>query len=249
MSAMGNGVDLVALDMDGTLTQHKSPIEEANYQAVSALLKKYHVVMIGAGSCERIARQMLGLPVDAVGYYGMEYARHDPATRQFHVYEQRRVPIPDRECILRKAALLREKYGYGDFAGDSMEFHDSGMLTFALLGTDAKLADKLAFDPDRAKRRLMLEDVCEAFSEYTVFIGGSSSFDIVPKPYQKLFALQKYCEDNGFMLSRAIYFGDDYRRGGNDWHIFASSVRAVEVDDYRDFSDLSRDLLGWEVSG
>ena len=31
------------------------------------------------------------------------------------------------------------------FAGDSVEFHASGMITFPLLGTRAAIADKLAF--------------------------------------------------------------------------------------------------------
>ena len=35
--------------------------------------------------------------------------------------------------------------------------------------------------------------VKEAFPQYTVFLGGSSSFDIVPRPYDKLYALERYC--------------------------------------------------------
>ncbi|MBR2008849.1 MAG: hypothetical protein IJ936_01860, partial [Peptococcaceae bacterium] len=41
---------------------------------------------------------------------------------------------------------LREKYGYTEYAGEPLEFHKSGMVTFALLGTKAKKEDKLVFD-------------------------------------------------------------------------------------------------------
>ena len=37
-----------------------------------------------------------------------------------------------------------------------MEFHASGAMTFPILGTAAKPEDKLAYDPDRGKRRAMI---------------------------------------------------------------------------------------------
>lgn len=49
----------------------------------------------------------------------------------------------------------------------------------------------IAFDPDRAKRRAIYEDIKQVFSEYTVFVGGSSSFDMAPAPYDKAYALAK----------------------------------------------------------
>ena len=35
------------------------------------------------------------------------------------------------------------------------------------------------------------------FSDYIVFIGGSSSFDMAPRPYNKYYALDLYCKENG----------------------------------------------------
>ncbi|MFR6641073.1 MAG: hypothetical protein ACLUSP_06880 [Christensenellales bacterium] len=62
-----------------------------------------------------------------------------------------------------------------------MEFHPSGMVTFPLLGTNADLADKLAFDSSRQKRKVLYPEVCEIFKDYAVYIGGSSSFDFSGK--------------------------------------------------------------------
>ena len=66
--------------------------------------------------------------------------------------------------------------------GDNVEFHPSGCITFPTLGTKAKIEDKLAFDPDRSRRRAFYSEVAEAFSDYVVFVGGSSSYDMVVKP-------------------------------------------------------------------
>ena len=84
----------------------------------------------------------------------------------------------DREKVDKTVTAIREKYGFTEFAGESVEFHPSGCVTFPILGTKAKQEDKLAFDPDRSKRRKIYDDVVNTFSDYCVFVGGSSSFEI-----------------------------------------------------------------------
>ena len=51
-------VKLIALDLDGTLTQHKTKVEERNRQALEALQKSYPLVMVVAGTCEREYNQL-----------------------------------------------------------------------------------------------------------------------------------------------------------------------------------------------
>jgi hydroxymethylpyrimidine pyrophosphatase-like HAD family hydrolase len=139
--------------------------------------------------------------------------------------------------------MLRKKYGFTEYAGESVEFHPSGCVTFPVLGTEAKIEDKLAFDPDGAKRRKIYDEVCEVFSEYTVFVGGSSSFDMTPKPYDKYYALSKYCEERGIAHNEAVFVGDDYGRGGNDESVFVSDFGSIKVDDYTKLGEYVKELL------
>ena len=141
---------LIGFDLDGTLTQHRTPIPEAVRTLLDDLGRRYRLVMVGAGNCPRIFAQMGNYPIDIVGNYGMQEATVENGA--LRIIRQDTCPA-DRERFLREAARLRKQYGYTDYAGDSVEFHESGMVTFALLGTKADLADKLAFDPDRSKRR------------------------------------------------------------------------------------------------
>ncbi len=62
----------------------------------------------------------------------------------------------------------------------------------------------------------------ETFSDYIVFIGGSSSFDLSPAPYNKYYALNKYCAANGISHEQTVYVGDDYGEGGNDESVYRS---------------------------
>ena len=49
---------LICFDLDGTLTQHRSKLEEKNQKVLDKLRKKYKLLMVGAGGAERIYAQM-----------------------------------------------------------------------------------------------------------------------------------------------------------------------------------------------
>jgi len=70
---MYENIKLVAMDLDGTLTQHKTPLEEKHRERLEALGKKYKLLMVGAGQVMRIFNQLEGFPIDIIGNYGMQY--------------------------------------------------------------------------------------------------------------------------------------------------------------------------------
>ncbi len=235
-------IKLIAFDLDGTLTQHKTPLDPTNRAVLDALGKKYKLLMAGAGQCMRIFRQMEGYPIDIVGNYGLQYATYNPETKGLDIVRDAVLPC-DRESVDRRVTMLREKYGFTEFAGENVEFHPSGCVTIPILGTKAVAADKLAFDPDRSKRRAIYADVCATFPEYTVFVGGSSSFDMAPSPYNKYYALDFYCRENGLSHDEVVYVGDDYGQGGNDESVYLSDFRFIKVDDYTKLGEYVKELL------
>ncbi len=234
-------IRVVAMDLDGTLTQHKSPLTPENRAALDALGARYKLLMVGAGQVMRIFNQMK-YPIDIIGNYGMQFGTYD-AENNTQIM-RRDVTLPcDRDDIDRRVSALRERYGYTQYRGENVEFHPSGCLTFPLLGTAALQEDKLAFDPDRKKRRAFYKEVCAAFPEYRVFVGGSSSFDMAPAPYDKYYALDLYCRENGLTHDQAVYIGDDYGLGGNDEAVYLSDFPYLTIDDYRDFPKVVKGLL------
>lgn len=233
---------LIAFDLDGTLTQHRSPLGEKNRSILERLAQKYRLLMVGAGSCERIFRQMNSFPIDIIGNYGMQAARYNSETQSLEILENAHCE-PNRAETLRRCNDLRKKYGFTEFAGESVEFHASGMITFPLLGTQAKIEEKLTFDPDRSRRKTMYDDVKAAFEGYTVFIGGSSSFDIAPFPHNKLHALDSYCRSHGLAHSEVVFAGDDYGVGGNDEQVFHSDIPFICVNDYTRLEDFLGEIL------
>ena len=235
-------IKLVAFDLDGTLTQHKTPLSQEHKLVLDALGKKYKLLMAGAGMCHRIFNQMNRYPIDILGNYGLQYAQYNPQLQDIEINRSETLPC-DRESVEKRVTYLREKYGYTEFAGENVEFHASGCVTIPLLGTQAKQEDKLAFDPDRAKRRAIYEEVKALFSDYIVFIGGSSSFDMTPAPYSKAYAISLYCQERGIAPEEVVYVGDDYGPGGNDESVYLSDFNFLTIDNYLDFPEVVKVLL------
>lgn len=221
-------IRVIAFDLDGTLTPPDSPIEDENLTLLSSLAKHYRLLVLSAGKCRRIHAQLRCFPMEMLGSYGMEYAR--PQNGSYQVLKNTRA-VCDRELQLSRIEALRRRFSLTVYAGASAEFHDSGCFVFPLLGTDAPLSRKLSFDPDRSLRRHMLPAVVEAFPDYHVFLGGTSSFDITP--VDKHDALCSFCAENGYAHHQVLFVGDDYGPGGNDACVEASDFPFLPVDSPR----------------
>ena len=232
-------VKVIAFDLDGTLTQHKEHMEPDCKEVMKALSENYKLIMVGAGQVYRIFNQMEHFPIDIIGNYGLQYAKYNPEKQDLDIIRDE-VFQCDRDSVEARVTMAREKYGFTKYAGDNVEFHPSGCVTFPILGTKAVQSDKLAFDPDRAKRRAIYDEITEMFSEYNVFVGGSSSFDMAPKPYNKYYALDLYCREQGLNHNEVVYVGDDYGIGGNDEAVYVSDFTFICIDDYRKFPEIMK---------
>lgn len=239
---MDKKIKLVAFDLDGTLTQHKTPLDDTNRAVLEQLSQHYKLVMVGAGNAMRIFNQLGGFPMDVMGNYGMQLGLYNPETKTLDLVRNDCVPC-DRESVDKRITMLRERFGFTEYAGENVEFHDSGCVTFPILGTKAKAEDKLAFDPDRSKRRKIYDIVVETFPEFVVFVGGSSSFDMAPRPRDKYYALSNFCKELGLSHDEVAYAGDDYGPGGNDESIYKSDIRFYCVDDYTKLGEYLKELL------
>lgn len=228
---------LIAFDLDGTLSQYRTPMEEQNRRVLERLSLKYELVMVSAGTCRRVFAQMNRFPINILGNYGMQTARYNPSAQTLEIVSSAAVPV-DREEAFRRAAIVRKEFGLHHFSGDTLEIHPTGMMTFPVLGTSARIEDKLAYDPNRSKRRAMYAFIRDVFCDYRVVLGGSSSFDIVPYQYGKYNALTRYLTERGLSKKDAVYCGDEYEEGGNDHDVLTGGVPFIRVDSYKNLETL-----------
>ena len=137
---------VIAFDLDGTLTQHRTPLGDENRAVLDILSKKYRILMVGAGQCMRIFNQMQEYPVDILGNYGLQYSKYNKETKSLDLIRDTVLPC-DRERSADNVEILRREFGFTEYAGESIEFHPSGAITFPILGKSAKIEDKLASTP------------------------------------------------------------------------------------------------------
>lgn len=227
-----------AFDLDGTLTEHRTWITDENLDVLRELKERgLRIVITGAGQATRIFRQLREFSgIDIIGNYGMQYQMYREESGDMEVVRDIVLPC-DRESVTERVLRLRERFGFTEYAGDGVEFHPSGCVTIPLLGTKADISDKLEFDPTRAKRRAVYNDVAAMFSEYTVFVGGSSSFDMAPAPYNKYYALDLFCREEGYTHDDIVYVGDDYGVGGNDEAVYKSDIEFLTIDKYTELPE------------
>ena len=231
---------LICSDLDGTLTQHRCKLGEENRQLLDRLRKKYKVVIVSAGNAPRIHEQMEQYPIDIIANYGMQESKIIDG--RFTIVRENTIQ-PDKEYFKEKVEYLRQKYGYTEYKGDSLEFHSSGMVTFPLIGTKADIADKLVFDPTREKRRVLYPEVLEIFNDYNVFMGGTTSFDFSGKQYNKYDAIMRYAAENGYEKDEILYLGDDFGDGGGDSHVRIGGMDYIDVKDYTKLCEYLKDFL------
>ena len=237
---LGKRKKLICFDLDATLCQHRSPIPEANMAALKALESKYRCIMVGAGNAPRIYRQMGNHPIDIVANYGMQEST--VTNGEFRIVRAVTNTV-DRKFFREKTDYLRKKYGYTEYEGEPMEFHASGIVTFGLLGTKPSAEHKVAFDPDRRKRRAMYREVCEIFKDFSVYIGGSTSFDFAGPQYNKYDATLNWAHRHGYTLEDVVFVGDDFADGGGDSHVRIKGMDHLVVTDFRKFPQVVSVLL------
>ena len=118
-------IKIVAMDLDGTLTQHRETIGEKNRRVLDRLSKKYKLIMVGAGQVSRIFNQLNKYPIDIIGNYGLQYATYNKETGEMDIKRDLTFET-DREYVEEKVTYFREKYGFTSYRGENVEFHPSG---------------------------------------------------------------------------------------------------------------------------
>lgn len=224
---------LLVFDLDGTVTHHRTPIEPTTYDCLASLIPQYKLLMLGAGTCERIHRQIGKLPIDILSNYGMEEAVYDETLCGMRTIRYECFPI-DRASVEARILAFREAHALPVLYGEGLIAYRTGAFTLPVLGSETPLEKKLTYDPDRKKRVSLLPDLIARFPDYTVTLSGTSSFDFCPFPYSKYYALDRYAREHGYAHGEIRFFGNEFFRGGNDESVFLSDIPSVAVEDFRD---------------
>ncbi|MGF6930023.1 phosphomannomutase [Chitinophaga sp. W2I13] len=228
---------LVVFDLDGTLAQSKSAIDEEMSGLLYSLLTVARVAIISGGAWPQFEQQVLAkLP----GQKGLERLSILPTCgTQFYAYNGKWDKLyaedftaAEKEKITSALNEVINTLGYkaAKLWGPAIEDRGS-QITFSALGQEAPLEEKKKWDPDFAKRQKMKALLDGIIPEFSVSLGGTTSVDITRHGIDKAYGIHKLRDILGITIEEMLFAGDAIFPGGNDYPAKETGVACIKVRD------------------
>ncbi len=229
--------DLVVFDLDGTLTESKSPLDEEMGVLLARLLGLVRTAVISGGAWAQCERQVIArLPVSAdlenlsmLPTSGTAFYRYDRSwvkrySEDFSEGEKAKINGALQSAVA--ASGFKAERPWGPMIEDR-----GSQITFSALGQKAPLDAKKTWDPDFSKRKQMLPVLEKMLPEFAVRLGGATSIDITKPGIDKAYGIRKLREILGVEIEDMLFVGDALFPGGNDYPARQAGVDSIEVRD------------------
>jgi phosphomannomutase len=194
-------------DLDNTVTRSRSPITQEMKAFLSAT--PHDVTIVSGATCPQIAKQMGGTLCYKLGQNGNHALDPTGAT----LWEATLSEDEMAEIHTHIASLPRD----WNVPDESDLVQDRGcQVSYSLLGHNAVLEEKEAFDPTSKRRKTLLAEHPFVSDTLDVRIGGTTCLDYTAKGKHKGHYVARLIEHMGWRKEDSIYFGDMLFPGGND---------------------------------
>lgn len=242
---------VIAFDLDDTLAESKSAIEDRMGELLRQLLEKFQVSVISGGKFEQFNKQLLSnlqadpsllqrlhlMPTCGTRYYTYNLAHSD----WDQVYAEDFTEA-DKKKIIKALEDGAEALGYKEdkVYGDTVEDRGS-QITFSALGQD--IVDELGpegvkrkkeWDQDGVKKLKLRDYVAELIPEFEVRAGGATSIDVTKPGIDKAYGMRKLMELLDVSKDEILFMGDKLQEGGNDYPVKAMGIDSLEVSHWED---------------
>jgi len=228
---------LVVFDLDGTLAESKSAIDEEMSGLIYSLLQVARVAVISGGAWPQFEKQVLAhLPADhrlqrlsILPTCGTQFYEYNRNWQQ--LYAEDFTTAEKTKIIDALDAVVKElRYQPPKLWGEAIEDRGS-QITYSALGQEAPLEEKKKWDPDFAKRQQMKTLLLRIIPEFSVNLGGTTSVDITKPGIDKAYGIRKLRDILHIPLEEMLFAGDAIFPGGNDYPAKEAGVDCIKVRD------------------
>lgn len=228
---------LIVFDLDGTLAESKSPLDEEMSTLFSALLHTVKVAVISGGDWPQFQKQVLSnlpedkhlknlviLPTCGTKFYQYESGWRKRYSEDFSEEETNKIMTSLHKAI-ELSGFKPEKLW-----GEAIENRGS-QITYSALGQQAPLVEKKKWDPDFAKRQKIKASLDASIPEFSVRLGGTTSVDITKPGIDKAYGVVKLRDILKIPIEEMIFIGDALFPGGNDRPVKTTGITTIQVKD------------------
>jgi len=228
---------LIVFDLDGTLAESKSSLDNEMSGLLHDLLGIVKVAVISGGNWPQFEKQLLSnlphderlenlslLPTCGTKFYQYTGNWEKLYSEDFTVIEKNKI-ISSLKKAIDKTGFKVEKVW-----GETIEDRGS-QITFSALGQMAPIEEKKIWDPDFDKRKKIKAILDQSIPEFSVHLGGTTSVDVTKPGIDKAYGIGKLRDTLGILIQEMIFIGDAIFPGGNDYPAKEAGVLCIKVRD------------------
>ena len=226
---------LIVFDLDGTLAESKSSLDDEMAALLHDLLGVVKVAVISGGDWPQFEKQLLShLPQDErlaslslLPTCGTKFYKYAGNWKKLYSED---FTSSEKEKIIASLhkALGESGYKAEKVWGEVIEDRGS-QITFSALGQQAPLDAKTKWDPDFTKRKKITAILTTLIPEFSVRMGGATSIDVTKPGIDKAYGIRKLRDILGISLSEMLFIGDALFPGGNDYPAKEAGVVSLPV--------------------
>ena len=223
--------NLIAFDIDGTLTVSKSPLEDSPFvdtdisDLLNKLMDKYKVAIISGASMKQFENQILAhltkdteklknlylLPTNGTTLCTFkEGAWQCPPVNALTDKEKQEIYDAFNK-MFKEVGFVIPGHVYGEVVEDR-----GSQITFSAFGQNAPIEVKEAWDKDHQKRKEMVEVLKRYLPDFASHIGGTTSIDVTRRGVDKAYCLRALLKHLDLAKEKLLYVGDELYPDGND---------------------------------
>ena len=232
------GKKIMVFDLDGTITESKSPMDVEMAALFSRVLDKMSIAVITGGGYERFELQFEALQCSdeqkrRLFFFpttGTRFYRFTDKWTQVYADEMtdaERQKIKDAfEQAYKDIDYHHPETVYGEVVEDR-----GTQVTFSACGQQAPLEVKKAWKETQDRRPELVRALEKYLPDFEVKMPGVTSIDVTRKGIDKAYGIQKIEELLNIPAAEMVFVGDALYEGGNDHAVIRTGVETVPVAD------------------
>jgi phosphomannomutase len=228
---------LTVFDLDGTIAESKSSLDDEMSGLLRDLLSIVKVAVISGGNWPQFEKQLVSnlprdanlenlslLPTCGTKFYKYASAWEQLYSENFTDEEKTKIISSLHEAI--GSLGFKAKMVWGELIEDR-----GSQITFSALGQEAPLEEKKKWDPDFSKRKQIKAFLDKSIPGFSVRLGGTTSVDVTRQGIDKAYGIRKLRDILGVAISEMVFVGDALFPGGNDYPAIEAGVVSIQVRD------------------